>query len=96
MTSMVETTPTVTGGVLFGGLRTCQHQHTPLSVRTLQRPALTLLPPSSRLFVCLFSRLFLLAAAHLQNIPFFIREFLTAPKQAKVATKSYRRDVMSV
>lgn len=46
---MVETTPIVTGGVLYGGLRTCQHQHTLLSIFTLPPPALSLLP-----YTCLF------------------------------------------
>lgn len=48
-TSMVETTPIVTGGVLCGGLRTCQHRHTLLSIFTLPPPALSL--PSLHLFV---------------------------------------------
>lgn len=46
---MVETT-IVTGGVLRGGLKTCQHGHTRLSISTLHSPARAL----SHLFVCLF------------------------------------------
>lgn len=48
---MLETTPIVTGGVLYGGLRTCQPQHTLLSVLTLPPPALA--QPFLAL-VCLF------------------------------------------
>lgn len=56
-TSMVETTPIVTGGVLCGGLRTCQHRHTLLSIFTLH--ASCFVPPFLTL-VCLFLyRLFL-------------------------------------